>query len=96
MVECYRKQPLLTLVGPCRWRIHYLSLRSGDPHPLAADFCLSNPPLAYRRPAHLQLIVARNYVAALIPRYQLTVCDWKTGQTVLVRPGTSTSHEPWN
>ncbi|KAI0292393.1 hypothetical protein BC826DRAFT_1018929 [Russula brevipes] len=79
-------EDILIVLEHEEWRIHYLSLRSGDPHPLAADFCLSDPPLAHRRPAHLQLIVARNYVAALIPRYQLTICDWKTGQTVLCIP----------
>jgi hypothetical protein len=76
---------LLTL---CRWRFHFLSLSSGGPHPLAADFTLSDPPSSLRQSAHLQLLVAGNYVAALLSTYQLTVCDWKAGQTVFVRPRT--------
>lgn len=76
------------LLAHCSWRFHFLSLSSGEPHPLAADFTLSDPPRSLRQSAHLQLFVAGNYVAALLSTYQLTICDWKTGQTVLVRPGT--------
>jgi hypothetical protein len=75
------------LVAHCRWRFHFLSLRSGEPHPLAAEFTLSDPPRSLRDWGRLQLLVAGNYVAALLPKYQLTICDWKTGQTVLVRSG---------
>ena len=75
------------LLVHCRWRFHFLSLSSGEPHPLAADFTLSDPSRSLRQSAHLQLLVAGNYVrvAALLSGYQLTICDWKTGQTVLVR-----------
>ena len=69
-----------------RWHFHFLSLSSGEPHPLAADFTLSDPPPSLRQSGRLQLHVAGNYVAALLSTYQLTICDWKTGQTVLVRP----------
>ncbi len=72
----------------CRWRFHFLSLNSGEPHPLAAVFTPSDPPPSFRQSAHLQLLVAGDYVAALLLGYQLKICDWKTGQTVLVRPGT--------
>jgi hypothetical protein len=74
----------------CRWRFHFLSLSSGEPHPLAAIFTLLDPPRSLPHLGHFQLHVSRNYVAALISGYQLMVCDWKTGQTVLVRPGTYT------
>ena len=78
----------LRLLARCRWRFHFLSLSNGEPHPLAADFTLSDPPSSLRQSAHLQLLVAGNYVAALLSTYQLTICDWKTGQTVFVRLGT--------
>jgi hypothetical protein len=76
------------LLAHYRWGFHFLSLSSGEPNPLAADFTLSDPPPSLRQSACLQLLVAGNYVAALLSDYQLTICDWKTGQTVLVRPGT--------
>jgi len=76
------------LLARCRWRFHFLSLSSGEPHPLAAEFTLSDPPHDYRESTDLQLLVAGNYVAALLSTYHLTVCNWKTGQTVLVSLGT--------
>ncbi len=72
----------------CRWHFHFLSLSSGDPHPLAAVFTPSDPPPSLRHSAHLQLLVAGDHVAALLSGYQLKICNWKTGQTVFVSPGT--------
>lgn len=82
----YRERHRSSLPVLCRWCLHFFSLRSGGPHPLAASPIPSRPPHKYRDTSLLQLVVARNYVAVLMPRYQLKIYDWKAGHTVIVRP----------
>ncbi|KAH9960103.1 hypothetical protein BC827DRAFT_1209132 [Russula dissimulans] len=79
-------EDILVVLQREEWRIHFFSLRSGEPHPSAAIFPFFDPPLHYRNQAHLQLVVSRNYVAALIPGHELMIWDWKSGRIVLVRP----------
>ena len=66
-------------------RFHFLSLKTGEPHPLAAVCPMLDTPLSLIRLGHLRLIVTRNYVAVLISGHELKVFDWKTGQIVIVR-----------
>ena len=69
------------------YRFHFLSLTTGDPHPLAATSLLSKSRHLMRSAdlKNFQLRVAQNYLAILNPMHELCVCDWKTGQIVLVR-----------
>ncbi|KAI0251101.1 hypothetical protein BJV78DRAFT_1214417 [Lactifluus subvellereus] len=63
-------------------RFHFLSLKTGEPHPLAAVFPIFDTPLSSASLERLRLVVTRNYVAVLVARDQLKVFDWKTGQIV--------------
>jgi hypothetical protein len=67
---------------------HLLSLTTGEPHPLAAIPVLSEShlmPVRFSAVEEFQLSMAQDYVAILVPKHQLCVCNWKTGQIVLVR-----------
>ncbi|KAI0251099.1 hypothetical protein BJV78DRAFT_508399 [Lactifluus subvellereus] len=63
-------------------RFHFLSLKTGKPHPLAAVFPIFGTPLSPSSLERLRLVVTRNYVAVLVLRDQLKIFDWKTGQIV--------------
>jgi len=76
-------EDVLVVLQREEWRIHFFSLRSGEPHPSAAIFPFSDPPLQYRNQGHIQLVVSRNYIAALVPEHELMIWDWKSGRTVL-------------
>ncbi|KAI0292830.1 hypothetical protein B0F90DRAFT_221443 [Multifurca ochricompacta] len=79
-------QDILVLLQQDGWRFHFFSLKTGEPHPLAAassHLLFDHPPSYYRHRVIVQLVVAQNYVAALLPKYQLKVYDWKSGQTML-------------
>jgi len=53
------------------WRFLFLSLSSREPHPLVADFTLSDRTNSLHQSVHiLPLLVAGNYVAALLSTYQ--------------------------
>ncbi|KAH9175662.1 hypothetical protein EDB89DRAFT_1945944 [Lactarius sanguifluus] len=66
-------------------RFHFLSLTTGEPHPLAAISLLSESSHLMHSldVAHFKLSIAQNYLAILHPKCELCVCNWKTGQIVL-------------
>lgn len=67
---------------PC---FHFLSLTTGEPHPLAAIPLLfkSRHPLRSLDLKSSQLSITQHYLAILDPMYEVCVYNWKTGQTVL-------------
>ncbi|KAH9175676.1 hypothetical protein EDB89DRAFT_2066586 [Lactarius sanguifluus] len=65
------------------FNLHFLSLSTGKPHPLAADPPLYDPLPPFHQITHVRISVAQNHVAVLIRDRKLRVWNWKTGQILL-------------
>ncbi|KAH9073386.1 hypothetical protein EDB83DRAFT_2541231 [Lactarius deliciosus] len=79
-------EPPLNPFGPyeSEHRFHFLSLTTGEPHPLVAVSLLSQSRHLMRSlGANFKLRVVQNYLAILNPKREVCVCNWKTGQIVL-------------
>ncbi|KAH9048736.1 hypothetical protein EDB84DRAFT_1556741 [Lactarius hengduanensis] len=67
------------------YNLHFLSLSTGKPHPLAANPTFYDPLPPFHQTTHVRISVAQNHVAMLIRDRdrKLRVWNWKTGQILL-------------